>query len=50
LIGTPDVAMRLPFTFPLAFEGNAYDFTRDLSTIIFTEPSMQADIYLLSEN
>jgi hypothetical protein len=50
LIGTPNVTLRVPFAFPLAFEGNAYDFTRDLSTIIFTEPNMQADVYLLSNN
>jgi serine/threonine protein kinase/Tol biopolymer transport system component len=48
LIGTPEVALKVPFFFQLSFEGNAYDFTRDLSTIIFTEPNMQADLYLLS--
>ena len=48
LVGSPEVALKVPFAFPLSFEGNAYDFTRDLSTIIFAQPAMQADIYLLS--
>ena len=48
LIGSPEVALKVPFSFPLSFEGNGYDFTRDLSTIIFAQPAMQADIYLLS--
>ncbi|HSE43246.1 MAG TPA: protein kinase [Acidobacteriota bacterium] len=50
MIGTPEVALHVPFAFSLTFEGNAYDFTRDLSTVIFTQPNMQADIYLLSDN
>jgi hypothetical protein len=48
LIGAPELALKVPFFFQLSFNGNAYDFTRDLSTIIFTEPNMQADLYLLS--
>ncbi len=48
LTGNPEIALKVPFAFSLSFEGNAYDFSRDLSTIIFSQPSMQADIYLLS--
>ncbi len=48
LTGEPKVAVRLPFTFPLSFNGNAYDFSRDLSTVVFAKPGGQADLYLLS--
>ena len=48
VIGNPEMALKVPFAFALDFEGNAYDFSRDLSTVIFTQPKMQADIYLLS--
>jgi hypothetical protein len=49
LIGKPEVALKLPFAFPLAiYSGNAYDFSRDLSTIIYSRPGGQADLYLLS--
>jgi hypothetical protein len=34
LIGQPQVALRLPFAFPLVSGGNAYDITRDLSTVV----------------
>jgi Tol biopolymer transport system component/predicted Ser/Thr protein kinase len=48
IIGKPEVALKLPFAFPLAYQGNAYDFSRDLSTIVYVRPGGQADIYLLS--
>jgi len=48
-IGTPQVALRLPFMFPLFYSGNAYDFSRDLSTIVYARPGGHADLYLLSE-
>ena len=51
LIGTPQVALRLPFTFSLFFGGNggnAYDFSRDLSTVVYARTSGHADLYLLS--
>jgi len=50
LIGTPQVALKLPFTFPLIYgNGNAYDFSRDLSTIVYARPGGHADLYLLSQ-
>ena len=49
LIGTPQVALKVPFSFPLNYKGNAYDFSRDLSTIVYARPSGQADLYLLSQ-
>ena len=48
VIGTPQVALKLPFTFPL-FYGNTYDFSRDLSTIVYARPGGHADLYLLSQ-
>ena len=48
VIGKPEVALKLPFAFPLTYQGNAYDFSRDLSTVIYARPGGQADLYLLS--
>jgi hypothetical protein len=48
VIGTPQVALKLPFTFPLDWNGSSYDFSRDLSTILYARPGGHADLYLLS--
>jgi hypothetical protein len=56
-IGVPQVALKVPFAFPMNYSGkaydfssgNAYDFSRDLSTIVYARPSGQADLYLLSQ-
>jgi hypothetical protein len=39
LIGQPQVAAKLPFPFPLLSGGNAYDFARDLSTVVYARPA-----------
>jgi hypothetical protein len=49
LIGATQVALRVPFAFPFAYNGTAYDFSRDLSTIVYARPGGQADLYLLSQ-
>ncbi len=50
LIGTSQVALKVPFAFPLDYAGgNAYDFSRDLSTIVYLRPGGHADLYLLSQ-
>jgi Tol biopolymer transport system component len=50
LIGAPQVALKVPFAFPLTYiGGNAYDFSRDLSTIVYSRPGGHADLYLLSQ-
>jgi dipeptidyl aminopeptidase/acylaminoacyl peptidase len=50
VIGTPQVALKLPFTFPAGqWNGSSYDFSRDLSTIIYARPGGHADLYLLSQ-
>jgi len=48
-IGAPQVALKVPFAFPLVYHGFAYDFSRDLSTIVYARPGGQADLYLLSQ-
>jgi Tol biopolymer transport system component/predicted Ser/Thr protein kinase len=48
-VGKPQVAMKLPFAFPLVTGGNAYDFSRDLTTVVYCRPSGHADLYLLSQ-
>jgi serine/threonine protein kinase len=50
LIGAAQVALRVPFAFPLQYAtGNAYDFSRDLSTIVYARPGGHADLFLLSQ-
>jgi serine/threonine protein kinase/Tol biopolymer transport system component len=49
LIGAPQVALKVPFVFPLQYSSNGYDFTRDLSTIVYARPGGHADLYLLSQ-
>jgi serine/threonine protein kinase len=49
LIGIAQVAVKVPFAFSLDYNGNAYDFSRDLSTVVYARPSGQADLYLLSQ-
>jgi serine/threonine protein kinase/Tol biopolymer transport system component len=49
LTGPPQTALTMPFAFPFSSGGNAYDFARDLSTIVFAQPSSHADLYLLSQ-
>jgi hypothetical protein len=47
LIGSPQVALKVPFAFPLHYAGgNAYDFSRDLSPIVYARPGGHADLYL----
>jgi len=48
VIGTPQVALKLPFAFPLTY-GTTYDFSRDLSTIVYARPGGHADLYLMSQ-
>jgi serine/threonine protein kinase len=48
LVGTPQVALRLPFAFSLYYKGNAFDFSRDLSRIVYVRPGGQHDLYFLS--
>jgi hypothetical protein len=50
LKGTPQTALKVPFRFPVAYHGgNSYDFSRDLSTIVYARPGGHADLYLQSQ-
>jgi serine/threonine protein kinase len=50
LMGSPQAALKVPFTFQEAYlGGNAYDFSNDLSTIVYARPGGHADLYLLSQ-
>jgi predicted Ser/Thr protein kinase len=49
LTGPSQVAFKLPFAFRQGYSGAAYDFTRDLSTIVYARPGGHADLYLLSQ-
>ncbi len=49
LTGPTQVALKLPFAFPLLAGGNGYDFSRDLSTVVYARPAGQADLFLLSQ-
>jgi hypothetical protein len=50
LVGKPQVALKLPFTFHLLYQqGSGYDFSRDLSTIVYVRPGGQVDLYFLSQ-
>jgi serine/threonine protein kinase len=48
-IGKPEVALKLPFSFRLYYYGNAFDYSRDLSSIIYSRPGGEADFYLLGQ-
>ncbi len=49
LIGKPKIVMTLPFTFPINHGGNAYDFSRDLSKIVYVRPTGHSDVYALRQ-
>ena len=50
IVGMPQIALKVPFTFPLSYlGGNAYDFSRDLSTIVYARPGGHSDLYLLNQ-
>ena len=48
LTGPLQVAFKVPFAFSISYGGNGYDFSRDLSTIVYARPGGQQDLYLLS--
>jgi serine/threonine protein kinase/Tol biopolymer transport system component len=48
-VGASQVALKLPFAFPLVTGGNAYDFSRDLATVVYARTDGHADLYLLSQ-
>ena len=49
LTGADQIALKLPFAIPLITSGNGYDFSRDLSTVIYARVGGHADLYLMSQ-
>src|SRR5262249_29119381 len=48
MVGEPKIAARIPFNINFGYSGNAYDFTSDLSRLIYAKPGGQADLFLLT--
>jgi serine/threonine protein kinase/Tol biopolymer transport system component len=49
LTGPVQVALKVPFAFSIYVSGNGYDFSRDLSTIVYARPTGNDDLYFLSK-
>jgi Tol biopolymer transport system component len=50
LIGEPELALKVPFAFPFnVMGGNAYDFSPDLSKIVYARVFGKKDLYLLKQ-
>ncbi len=49
VVGKPQIVLTLPFAFPLVSGGNAYDYSRDLATVVYARAGGHADLYLLSQ-
>jgi Tol biopolymer transport system component/predicted Ser/Thr protein kinase len=49
ITGPAQVALKLPFAFRQGYSGNAYDFSKDLSSVVYARPAGHADLYLLSQ-
>jgi len=49
LEGAVQTAVKLPFAFRQSYSGNAYDFPKDLSTVVYARPGGHADLYLLGQ-
>jgi Tol biopolymer transport system component/predicted Ser/Thr protein kinase len=47
--GLAQEAVKLPFAFRQGYSGNAYDFSKDLSTVVYARPGGHADLYLLGQ-
>jgi serine/threonine protein kinase/Tol biopolymer transport system component len=50
IIGAPQTASKIPFSFPLmSSQSNAYDLSRDLSTIVYVRADRRSDLYFISQ-
>jgi hypothetical protein len=47
--GQAQPAVKLPFAFHQTYLGNAYDFSKDLFTVVYARSGGHADLYLLSQ-
>jgi serine/threonine protein kinase len=50
ITGPAQAGVKLPFAFHQGYNGNAYYFSRDLSTVVYARPGGHADLYLLNRN
>jgi len=49
-VGVPQVALKVPFAISLTTgTSNVFDYSRDLSTIVYARPGGHSDLYLLSQ-
>jgi hypothetical protein len=48
LVGSPQVALKIPFTFPFSTNGNAFDYSADLSKVVYVRTGGQHDLYFLN--
>lgn len=49
LTGPAQPAVKFPVALRQGYSGNAYDFSKDLSTVVYARPGGQADLYYLSQ-
>ena len=47
--GTAQVGLKVPIAFSLIYSPNTYEFSRDLSTLVYAQPVGQFNLYLLSQ-
>lgn len=47
--GSEIVVFEFPFSLRPDYVGNAYDISRDLSTVVYARPGGHADLYRLSQ-
>jgi hypothetical protein len=45
LAGPAQPVMKLPFAFRHGYAANVYDFSKDLSTVVYARPGGQLDLY-----
>jgi hypothetical protein len=48
-IGSPVPALKLPFALREDYNGNAFNVSSDLSSVVYARPAGHDDLYLLSQ-
>jgi hypothetical protein len=49
MMGPEKIVLKFPSALRADYAGNAYDISRDLSTVVYARPAGHADLYLLSQ-
>jgi serine/threonine protein kinase/Tol biopolymer transport system component len=47
--GTAEVGLKVPVAFSLIYSPSMYEFSRDLSTLVYARPAGQFELYLLTQ-